>query len=147
MSYDGTYEDIDYPYGDINGEKGVCSDVVIRSYRKTGVDLQSLVFSDMTLNYDDYPKLYNQDKPDPSIDHRRVPNLNIFFKKYGKSVAMVEDFQPGDILIWQSKKVPDHIAIVTGVSSEGIVYVHNQGKGPEYGKCISCSNLVGHYRF
>ena len=36
IQYDGRYFSIGYPMGDVPKDKGVCTDVVIRAYRKLG---------------------------------------------------------------------------------------------------------------
>ena len=74
IKYDGRYVNIDYPMGDVPEDLGVCTDVVIRAYRKLGIDLQQLIFTDMISN----PHYYG-DKPDKNISHRRVPNMKAFF--------------------------------------------------------------------
>lgn len=80
--YDGSYFVIDYPNGDVAKDKGVCTDVLIRAYRKLGIDLQKEVHEDMIKDFDKYPKLWNNKKPDKNIDHRRVQNLMLFFTKF-----------------------------------------------------------------
>jgi len=55
VSYDGRYYAIDYPGGDVPENIGVCTDVVIRSYRKLGIDLQKLVHLDMKNHFSEYP--------------------------------------------------------------------------------------------
>lgn len=79
--YDSSYRQISYPNGDVPEQYGVCSDVVIRSYRKIGIDLQKLVHEDMKANFSQYPsqRIWGLRKPDTNIDHRRVPNLEAFF--------------------------------------------------------------------
>jgi uncharacterized protein len=46
--YDGSYRRMAYPGGDVPESIGVCTDVVIRAYRRVGVDLQVKVHEDMT---------------------------------------------------------------------------------------------------
>lgn len=55
VKYDGTYTQMKYPNGDVAKNKGVCTDVVIRAYRKLGVDLQKEVHEDMRDNFSKYP--------------------------------------------------------------------------------------------
>lgn len=78
IRYDGSYYSIDYPGGDVPENVGVCTDVIIRSYRKIGADLQKLVHEDMKANFSAYPskKIWGLTRPDKNIDHRRVPNLS-----------------------------------------------------------------------
>ena len=102
-NYDPAYVVIPYPNGDIPIEKGVCTDVVIRAFRKAGVDLQREVHEDMTANFAVYPKKWKLPKPDTNIDHRRVPNLQTFFTRRGKSLPIndqAEDYKPGDVVAW-----------------------------------------------
>jgi hypothetical protein len=75
VAYDGAYHRIDYPGGDVPEAVGVCTDVIVRAYRKLGIDLQVKVHEDMKRAFDSYPRLWGLQAPDPSIDHRRVPNL------------------------------------------------------------------------
>jgi uncharacterized protein YijF (DUF1287 family) len=81
--YDPSYFQLDYPNGDVPQDKGVCTDVVIRAYRKIGIDLQKEVHEDMKSNFSKYPKIWGLTKPDKNIDHRRVPNLMTFFTRHG----------------------------------------------------------------
>src|SRR5687768_9589025 len=72
--YTTGYFSIDYPNGDLPPDQGVCTDVVVRALRTAGYDLQKLMHEDMKANFGKYPKRYGLSKPDPNIDHRRVPN-------------------------------------------------------------------------
>ena len=56
VTYDPAYFSISYPNGDVPKDKGVCTDVVIRAYRKMGIDLQKEVHEDMKKNFSLYPK-------------------------------------------------------------------------------------------
>src|SRR5690606_11186759 len=84
VTYDPSYFSIDYPGGDVPEGKGVCTDVIIRAYRKLGIDLQKEVHEDMRANFNMYPKKWGLSRPDKNIDHRRVPNLMTFFERYGE---------------------------------------------------------------
>ena len=99
--YDGAYQSIAYPMGDVDKNKGVCTDVIVRSYRTLGIDLQQLVHEDMALNFKNYPQMWGLKKPDSNIDHRRVPNLETFFSRFGTKLPMTKNpdiYQPGDIV-------------------------------------------------
>ena len=89
IEYNPAYFSIEYPNGDIPEMYGVCTDVVIRSYRKINIDLQKLIHEDIVAKYNDYPlkKNWNQNTADSNIDHRRVPNLEVFL------VNMVNPYQ------------------------------------------------------
>src|SRR5688500_15670957 len=69
--YDPGYFKIPYPNGDVPPGKGVCTDVIIRTYRKLGVDLQKEVHEDMKNNFALYPKNWGLKTTDRNIDHRR----------------------------------------------------------------------------
>ncbi len=122
--YDGSYYRIPYPGGDVPDNVGVCTDVVIRSYRALGIDLQELVHKDMTAHFDKYPskRIWGLSRPDPNIDHRRVPNLQVFFERNGISLPVTgkaADYLPGDIVTWMLPGNLPHIGIVTGETGSG----------------------------
>src|SRR6185295_13450631 len=102
--YDGSYRRLPFPGGDIPLERGVCSDVLVRAYRHAGLDLQLLVNQDMSRSFLSYPQLWGLSKPDPNIDHRRVPNLAAFFRRNGTTLpvsARASDYIAGDIVTWR----------------------------------------------
>jgi len=155
--YNGNYFNIEYPNGDIPKEFGVCTDVIIRSYRQVDVDLQQLLHEDIKENFSKYPiKMHwpNQKNPDTNIDHRRVPNLEIFFSRYGESLPISnnkDDYEPGDIITWDLKgSSPWHIGIVTNkISSttKNPLIVHNIGRGPIINDMLFSFPIRGHYRY
>lgn len=57
--YTPNYVAIKYPNGDVPAKTGVCTDVVIRAYRKLGIDLQKEVHEDLKANFSKYPNLKN----------------------------------------------------------------------------------------
>ena len=152
--YDPSYFKLDYPNGDVLADRGVCTDVVIRAYRKLGIDLQKEVHEDMKVNFDKYPKKWGLSKPDKNIDHRRVPNLMVFFKRHGTEKpisANAKDYLPGDIVCWDLGGGITHIGIVVNKKSDdGVRYliVHNIGAGQvlEDG-LFSYYKIIGHYRY
>ena len=150
-SYDGSYRRIAYPNGDVPLHTGVCTDVVIRAFRKVGVDLQVLVHEDMKRNFSAYPKRWGLRRPDTNIDHRRVPNLGTFFTRRGLALpvtARAADYQPGDIVTWDlSSRVP-HIGIVSNVrSGQRPLVVHNIGAGARQEDVLFAWKITGHYRW
>lgn len=151
--YDPSYFSIDYPMGDVPEGKGVCTDVVIRAYRRIGIDLQQLVHEDMKANFEAYPAIWGLKKPDTNIDHRRVPNLQTFFKRKGRSMSLSDngrDYRPGDVVAWNLGGAITHIGIVSGkkVENEDRYYiVHNIGNGQEYADCLFTYKIIGHYRY
>jgi uncharacterized protein YijF (DUF1287 family) len=153
VSYDPSYFKISYPSGDVPADKGVCTDVIIRAYRKLDIDLQKLVHEDMVANFEKYPKNWGLKKTDKNIDHRRVPNLMTFFKRAGKAVSVTrdaKDYLPGDIVTWDLGGGVTHIGIVVNKrSTDGQRYliVHNIGSGQEISDCLFSFTVTGHYRY
>ncbi len=153
--YDGQYLAIPYPNGDVPANIGVCTDVVIRSYRALGIDLQKLVHEDIRSHFDDYPsrKIWGLKRPDKNIDHRRVPNLQTFFKRHGKTLSVDSDpsqFHPGDIVTWMLPGNLPHIGIV-GAKKDKYTHnpliIHNIGAGPQLEDVLFAYEITGHYRF
>ncbi len=152
VTYDGAYVRIPYPKGDVPAETGVCTDEVIRSYRTLGIDLQQLVHEDMKRHFSVYPKNWGLPKPDTNIDHRRVPNLQTFFKRKGASLPITRDegdYLPGDLITCTVAGRLPHIAIVVP-APDGAVrpwIVHNIGSGPQLEDRLFEFPLTGHYRY
>lgn len=153
VTYDPSYFSISYPNGDVPKDKGVCTDVVIRAYRKLGIDLQKEVHEDMKENFKEYPKIWGLKKTDKNIDHRRVPNLMTFFKrkKSTKSVTRkASDYKPGDIVSWSLEGGLTHIGIVVNKKSKDkkrFMIVHNIGSGQVLEDCLFNYKIIGHYRY
>src|SRR5258708_5179783 len=82
--YDPAYVRIGYPNGDVPPKRGVCADVVVRAFRRVGIDLQAEVHLDMLKNFGVYPRSWGLSRPDSNIDHRRVPNLMKYFERRGE---------------------------------------------------------------
>lgn len=150
--YDPAYFSIKYPGGDVPADKGVCTDVVIRAYRKMGIDLQREVHEDMRANFASYPKKWGMKTTDRNIDHRRVPNLMTFFSRHGtvlKISADTDDYAPGDIVCWDLGGGITHIGIVAARRSSGgcPLIVHNIGGGQVLADCLFSYRIIGHYRY
>lgn len=155
--YDPRYVGIDYPNGDVPSTMGVCTDVVIRSLRKAyDFDLQKAVHEDMKENFDVYPTIWGHTRTDKNIDHRRVPNLEIYFYRMGLDLPITtqsEDYQPGDIVAWRldgnsGNGGPAHIGIVSdklGITGTPLI-IHNIGGGPEESDMLFDHQITGHYR-
>ena len=155
IDYDPAYFSIKYPNGDIPSSKGVCTDAVIRTYRKLGIDLQKEVHEDMVENFSKYPNLkkWGMTKTDTNIDHRRVPNLEIFFERKGKKLPLSEDakdYNTGEIVTWMINGKLPHIGIITNKKSEDgkrNLIVHNVGGGQVLEDCLFEYKIVGHYSY
>ena len=153
VRYDGGYRKISYPNGDVPDNVGVCTDLVIRSYRRVGIDLQKDIHEDMKENFDSYPKLWGLSKPDSNIDHRRVPNLQTLFKRKGVRLPVTNspnDYVAGDIVSWMLPGNLPHIGIVIDSHAEGgskPLIVHNIGSGPVVEDILFEFDITGHYRY
>ena len=153
VRYDPAYFSIDYPNGDIPSDRGVCTDVIIRAYRKLGIDLQKEVHEDMKANFNKYPTTWGLTKPDKNIDHRRVPNLMVFFARKGTQKPITtnaKDYQPGDIVCWNLGGAVTHIGIVANQKSsdqQRHLIIHNIGRGQVMEDCLFNFKIIGHYRF
>jgi uncharacterized protein YijF (DUF1287 family) len=153
--YDGTYYRIPYPGGDVPAHLGVCTDVVIRSYRALGVDLQKSVHEDMARHFAAYPskRIWGLLRPDPNIDHRRVPNLQVFFTRKGKALPVTfqpDAYQAGDLVTWMLPGNLPHIGIVSDrYTTDGVrpLIVHNIGAGPRLEDMLFHFPITGHYRY
>jgi uncharacterized protein YijF (DUF1287 family) len=151
--YDGSYQVIAYPGGDVAEDRGVCTDLVIRSYRALGIDLQKLVHEDMARAFAAYPKLWGLPGPDRNIDHRRVPNLRTFFERSGAELpvsANAADYRAGDLVTWRLPTGLPHIGVVTDRRSDDgrrPLVAHNIGNGPELEDMLFEFEVTGHYRY
>ncbi len=151
--YDPSYFVIPYPNGDVPANKGVCTDVVIRAYRKVGIDLQKEVHEDMQAHFSKYPRNWGMSGTDKNIDHRRVPNLMVFFSRNGTVKTVSDnpaDYLPGDIVCWNLGGAVTHIGLVVNrKSADGKRYlvVHNIGGGQVLADCLFQYKIIGHYRY
>lgn len=151
--YDGSYFAIAYPNGDIPKGKGVCTDVIIRAYRILGIDLQNEVHEDMMAHFEKYPKNWGLKGTDKNIDHRRVPNLMVFFSRKGevKTISNNEiDYLPGDIVAWRLSNGLTHIGLIIDRKSEDgrrNLIVHNIGAGQVAEDVLFDFKIIGHYRY
>lgn len=152
VEYDADYFTIPYPNGDVPKGKGVCTDVIIRAYRKMGTDLQKEVHEDMKKNFSLYPKAWGLKTTDSNIDHRRVPNLQKFFSRFGEVKPITDkaaDYKPGDIVTWMLPGAHPHIGIVVDKKAPSGRYmmVHNIGYGQKMDDFLFESKITGHYRY
>ncbi|SHL81081.1 DUF1287 domain-containing protein [Phytopseudomonas punonensis] len=152
LSYDPAYRRIAYPGGDVPVETGVCTDVVIRALRLQGLDLQEAVHEDMAANFSAYPKHWGLSRPDRNIDHRRVPNLMVWFKRQGMALQVSRDpkeYRSGDIVTWDLGRGQTHIGIVSdrlSATGEPLI-LHNIGAGTREEAILFRFAIIGHYRF
>ncbi|GGI69713.1 DUF1287 domain-containing protein [Shewanella hanedai] len=155
VRYDGAYHSISYPNGDVPANIGVCTDVIIRSYRQLNVDLQALVHEDMLANFSEYPskRIWGLSRPDSNIDHRRVPNLQTFFTRHGTVLPISQNakaYRSGDIVTWMLPGNLPHIGIIVNQDvgdKEKPYVVHNIGSGPILEDMLFDYQITGHYRY
>lgn len=155
VRYDGAYLSIPYPNGDVPSDIGVCTDVIIRAYRAIGADLQRLVHEDMASHFSVYPstRIWGLKTTDRNIDHRRVPNLQVFFTRHGTQLPVTNnarDYKPGDIVSWMLPGNLPHIGIVTdrmSSSSDHPLIAHNIGAGPKLEDMLFDYKITGHYKY
>ena len=153
VRYDPAYVRIPYPGGDVPADTGVCTDVVIRSYRKLGIDLQQEVHQDMKRHFSLYPKYWGLSKADSNIDHRRVLNLQAFFQRKGQSLEVSDnpdDYQTGDLVTWSLPGNLPHIGILVdrrSLDGKRPLVVHNIGAGPKLEDILFEFPITGHYRY
>lgn len=151
--YDPGYYTIPYPNGDVPADKGVCTDVIIRAYRKLGIDLQQKIHEDMKANFSKYPKKWGMKSTDKNIDHRRVPNQATFFSRFGsvkKISDKAEDYIVGDIVTWDLGGGITHIGIVTdrmSADKKRPLIIHNIGQGQVLQDCLFSYKVTGHYTY
>jgi uncharacterized protein YijF (DUF1287 family) len=153
VTYDPSYFVIDYPGGDIPADRGVCTDVIIRAYRKQGVDLQVEVHEDIKKEMKAYPRVWNAGKADTNVDHRRVCNLMVFFSRHGIILPITQDpadYKPGDIVVWRLSASVTHIGMVShrvNTKKTCCMVVHNIGSGQNLDDVLFEWPIIGHYRY
>jgi uncharacterized protein YijF (DUF1287 family) len=148
--YDPAYTRLSYPGGDVPRDRGVCTDVVIRAYRAVGVDLQQRVHDDMQTAWNAYPHVWGLKSTDTNIDHRRVQNLEVFFRRHGATVVnsqRASDYAPGDIVTWRLSNGLPHIGIVSRIDASGAYVIHNIGAGAQEEPVLFDYAIVGHFRY
>lgn len=153
VAYAPAYRRLDFPGGDVPLDRGVCSDVLVRALRAVGVDLQLEVNRDMRAHFEDYPDIWGLQRPDPNIDHRRVPNLERYLLRMGKALPVSDDpaaFRPGDIVSWRLDGGQPHIGIVAdSLAADGQRHqvIHNIGDGVQIEDVLFEWKMTGHFRY
>ena len=148
--YDPAYVRIGYPKGDVPLERGVCADVVVRAFRRVGVDLQVEVHADMLKSFGAYPRSWGLRRPDSNIDHRRVLNLMKYFERRGKKLPLNGPYQPGDVVAWRLPGGLLHIGVVAEdrvPRTDRFYMIHNIGEGARKEDVLHAFEIIGHYRW
>ncbi|MBF7082278.1 DUF1287 domain-containing protein [Desulfallas sp. Bu1-1] len=152
--YDATYQKIEYPGGDVPPDRGACTDVVVRAFRRAGIDLQKLIHEDMKANFEQYPQNWGLKGPDSNIDHRRVPNQMKFFERHGQSLTIsvegenLSEWHWGDVVYWKFPNGLEHCGIVSDRKNRrGLpLVIHNAGVAREE-DCLTRWEITGHFRY
>lgn len=152
--YDASYQSLSYPNGDVARGRGACTDVIIRALRAVGYDLQKLIREDKKRRPDAYPARWRSQRSDSNIDHRRVLNQVVFFKRFGRTLSNRADqstraqWQAGDIVAWKFPNDLDHIGIISDkTNAQGWpLVIHNVG-GCQENDVLNAWRIVGHFRF
>jgi len=162
VAYEDAYYAIPYPNGDIPSDKGRAEDLVVRSFRALGIDLQQLVHEDMSQHFREYPQIFGRKSADPNIDHRLGPNLQRFFRRSGAELSTTDeqgrqlpsrdpiDYEVGDVVAWRLSGGRSHLGIVVpgpGDRDDEKWVVHNIGSGPVWEDCLFDFKVIGHYRY
>lgn len=154
LHYDAAYVKLAYPGGDVPEDRGVCTDVVVRAFRKVGLDLQQALHEDMARAFSAYPRQWGLSKPDANIDHRRVPNLARYFERQGKKLPVTKeaaDYKPGDLVTCIVPPHLPHIMIVSAAPSstdpQRRLVIHNIGGGAQEEDRLFDFEITGHYRW
>lgn len=153
-SYNGAYKKIAYPNGDVDISTGVCTDVIVRAFRAVDIDLQREIHRDMKRNFRKYPKKWGLRRPDANIDHRRVPNMEVYFKRKGYKIPVgkqgeYSNYRPGDLVVWQIHNDLTHIGIVSDqkVPKTSRHYIiHNPFQGVEISDWLAEFKIINHFR-
>ena len=106
----------------------------------------------LKLAFGAYPDFWGLKAPDTNIDHRRVPNLQTFFRRSGAELPRSREagaYLAGDLVTWMLPHNLPHIGIVTDRKSRAGVplVVHNIGRGPELEDILFAYPITGHYRY
>ena len=153
IRYDPKYVSLSYPGGDVDPSTGVCTDVIIRTFRDAlRFDFQKAVYEDMKANFSKYPQIWGHKGADKNIDPRRVPNLETYLTRKGASLPVTdkaEDYRPGDIVSWRLGGRLPHIGIISNKkSSWGTpLVIHNVGQGVVEDDLLFNTDIEGHFRY
>ncbi len=154
VAYDASYRKLAYPGGDVPENVGACTDVVIRSLRAAGTDLQRAIHEDMKARPGRYPKYADGNRTDPNIDHRRVPNQIAYFKHTAQELPTDTShksrasWQPGDLVFWKlSISNKDHVGIISDkIGRSGMpMVIHNLAHAVEE-DCLTSWRIQAHFR-
>jgi uncharacterized protein YijF (DUF1287 family) len=107
--------------------------------------------AEQTGAFPSYPQLWFLRKPDPSIDHRRVPNLMTWFTRNGAVLPITENvaaYQPCDIVAWELKTGGTHIGLVSDRAiGRHPAIIHHIGGNPTEEDVLFQYRMIGHFAF
>lgn len=132
--YDPSYRQIPYPNGDVSPKIGVCTDVVVRAFRKAfNWDLQKSIY--------EFRKAKKQ-PTNTNIDHRRVRNLMAYFDEVKQLRNDKEGkYRKGNIVVWNLGNGQLHIGILV----EDDVIIHNICCGQEVEPMYMQDKVIRNY--
>lgn len=167
------YHSISYPWGDIPSRLGTSPDLVIRCLREIGLDLQQLIHIDRVRFPRSYPlHLWARKQPDRSIDHRRLPNMGVFFRRFAgpkdgrrddvdsmsktmktDTPAHLAEFQPGDLVFWSGPRggqFPSYVGVVSdrrdAKAVPRVITQTERGSWMSDAHALTRWQVMGHYR-
>ncbi len=151
--YDNSWQEVSsYPMGDVPSSRGACTDVVVRSLREIGIDLQELVHEDIIRDM----RGYNLGFFDTNIDHRRVGTMFTFFSR--NAMALPTDlrdkstWRAGDIVFvawqWMRGAPAEHVGIISDkIGPRGLpLVIENGGPKAIEQDSLGRGKIVGHFR-
>ena len=151
--YDNTWMETNaYPMGDVPWNRGACTDVVVRSLREIGIDLQELVHDDLLRDM----QAYGMSSVDTHIDHRRVSTMFTYLQRNAMALTTeLRDkaaWRAGDIVFvaWQRKRgaLPKHVGIISDkIGPRGLpLVIENGGPKAVEADSLGRGKVVGHFR-
>lgn len=150
--YDAAYTALPFPNGDVPCTRGACTDVIVRAYRDAfGLDLQALIHEDMEAAFAAYPRTWGLRRPDPSIDHRRVPSLATWLQRKGASLPIPRDgmdWRPGDIFTSLVERTGTYIGLVSDrLGRRAPLIIHNIGRRAREEDGLLAWPITGRFRW
>lgn len=151
IQFDPYFYNLSYPMGDIPKNKGMAADVVIRSLRDVGLDLQKEIHEDMSSDFHQYPQLWSATEANFNIDHRRIENIQRYLQRNhtpSKISRNLEDYNIGNIVFWRLPKGELHLGVVVpgpGLHEHEKWVVHHLHSVPLWENTLLDYPVVGNY--
>jgi len=124
------------------------------AYRQIGFDFQQAIHEDIVQNFEDYPKLWDLQAPNPSVDHRRSENLLHYLTNHGTTLPSdihMSQLRVGDIVVWRLASAKIHIGFLAPVKNtqnqESFWVIHNFDRGPVWSNDLHRFAIINFHRF